>query len=143
MTDSAREPTRGELLTLWNAVAVLASTDPAEWLSKSHLHSEFHAMTGRVGVVHPSPAPRLPEREEIAIKRPIQSWEVEVRINGSSGLTIGHNHLAGMENIDEFRDVVENCARHLMSFISGRELGGQLDAAGASAAQPSGQGDLK
>lgn len=56
------------------------------------------------------------------IKRPVQGWEVEVRINGTTALTIGHNHLSGMVNIDEFSDVVENCAHHLLAFI-GRPLG--------------------
>lgn len=60
---------------------------------------------------------RAPTQSSAEIKRPVQGWEVEVRINGTTALTIGHNHLSGMENIDEFADEVETCARHLLSFI--------------------------
>lgn len=43
------------------------------------------------------------------------TWEVEVRVNGDSHLTIGHNHLAGNPEVNE--DIVEKCALHLLSFI--------------------------
>ncbi len=43
------------------------------------------------------------------------TWEVEVRVNGETHLTIGHNHLAGDPEINE--DIVENCAQHLLAFI--------------------------
>lgn len=51
------------------------------------------------------------------IVHPIQGWEVEVRLNGETALTIGHNHLAGIESIEEFDGEVETCARHLLAFI--------------------------
>lgn len=43
------------------------------------------------------------------------TWEVEIRVNGESHLTIGSNHLAGDPNVNE--EIVEKCARHLLSFI--------------------------
>jgi hypothetical protein len=51
------------------------------------------------------------------MKAPIQSWEVEVRVNGETILTIGNNHLCGIEDIDSHADVVRTCAEHLSSFI--------------------------
>jgi hypothetical protein len=49
--------------------------------------------------------------------RPIKHWEVEVRVNGESVLTIGHNHLSGADNIDDYANEVRECAYHLLSFI--------------------------
>jgi hypothetical protein len=48
----------------------------------------------------------------------VQSWEVEVRINGESALTIGGGgaaHIAGDPEIDS--EVVRNAAEHLLAFI--------------------------
>lgn len=56
-----------------------------------------------------------------------QSWEVEIRVNGDSVLTIGHNHLTGIENIDDYADTVESCANHLLAFI------GRMNGYGAAA----------
>ena len=50
----------------------------------------------------------------------VQSWEVEVRVNGDSVLTIGGEgaaHIAGIENIDDYARTVETCAHHLLAFI--------------------------
>jgi hypothetical protein len=49
------------------------------------------------------------------------SWEVEIRIEGESVLTIGHTHLAGIEDIDRYADAVRTCAEHLLSFIGSGE----------------------
>jgi hypothetical protein len=54
------------------------------------------------------------------MKEPVQSWEVEIRINGESVLTIGGlaaAHVAGIENIDEYADIVRQAAGHLESFV--------------------------
>lgn len=50
-------------------------------------------------------------------RRDIQTWSVTVMATGEDVLTIGHNHLAGVENIDEYADVVRQCADHLLAFI--------------------------
>jgi hypothetical protein len=50
-------------------------------------------------------------------RRRIDGWEVSVSINGENVLTIGHDHLSGIENIDDYADEVRNCAQHLLSFI--------------------------
>lgn len=47
----------------------------------------------------------------------VQGWEVNVVVNGETILTIGHNHLSGIESIENYADVVRNCARHLDAFI--------------------------
>ncbi len=47
----------------------------------------------------------------------VQGWAVTVNVNGNPILTIGHNDLSGIENIDDYADIVRNCARHLLSFI--------------------------
>ena len=50
--------------------------------------------------------------------RKIQGWEVEIRVNGESVLTIGGGsaaHLAGDPEIDS--DIVRTCAQHLLGFI--------------------------
>jgi hypothetical protein len=46
-----------------------------------------------------------------------RTWEVSVAVNGNNILTIGSNHLSGIENIDEFAEIVANCGEHLLSFI--------------------------
>lgn len=48
---------------------------------------------------------------------PVQSWEVEVRVNGRDVLTLGSSHLSGIPNIDDYADVIEKCAANLLSFI--------------------------
>lgn len=66
----------------------------------------------------------------------VQSWEIEIRINGKSVLTIGGlgaAHVAGIENIDEYADVVREAAQHLLSFIGTAEAD---DRQGAAAAEP-------
>lgn len=47
---------------------------------------------------------------------PVQSWGVTVTINGIDALTIESACLSGAPNIDEYREAVENCARHLLAF---------------------------
>lgn len=47
----------------------------------------------------------------------IQSWAVTVIVNGNQILTIGHNHLSGVDNIEDYDDAIRNCAMHLLSFI--------------------------
>lgn len=52
--------------------------------------------------------------------KPVESWEVEVRINGETVLTIGGlgaAHVAGIENIDEYAETVREAASHLESFV--------------------------
>lgn len=51
----------------------------------------------------------------------VQSWEVAVNVNGETVLTLGHNHLAGIDNIDDYADAVRTCARHLLAFIGDQE----------------------
>ena len=46
-----------------------------------------------------------------------KTWEVEIRVNGDTVLTLGSSHLSGIENIDDYVDDVRNCAQHLLSFI--------------------------
>lgn len=51
------------------------------------------------------------------MSKQVQGWEVSVSINGDEVLTIGHNHLSGIENIMDYADTVRGCAQHLLSFI--------------------------
>lgn len=53
----------------------------------------------------------------MTLGKPVQGWAVTVNVNGEDVLTISHNHLAGVENIDDYADVVRECGRHLLSFI--------------------------
>lgn len=46
-----------------------------------------------------------------------KGWAVSVDVGGETVLTIGHNHLSGADNIEDHREVVINCAHHLLSFI--------------------------
>jgi len=48
-------------------------------------------------------------------------WEVEVRINGESVLTIGTDHIAGRELTDEECAAVRTCGEHLISFAGPSE----------------------
>ncbi|SDR37050.1 hypothetical protein SAMN05443245_5178 [Paraburkholderia fungorum] len=47
----------------------------------------------------------------------IQGWSVTVNVNAQDILTIGHNSLSGIDGIEDFAQVVRNCAEHLLSFI--------------------------
>jgi hypothetical protein len=49
-----------------------------------------------------------------------RSWAVTINVNGDQILTIGHNHLSGIENIDDYTNAIENCAEHLLAFIGQR-----------------------
>lgn len=49
--------------------------------------------------------------------QPIQTWEVELRVNGVDILTIGSSHLAGIHNINDYADTVRMAAQHLLAFI--------------------------
>lgn len=44
-----------------------------------------------------------------------KTWEVEVRVNGETILTIGSNHLSGVEDPDA--DIIRTCAEHLLGFV--------------------------
>jgi hypothetical protein len=46
-----------------------------------------------------------------------KNWEVEIRADGETILTIGSSHLSGTEDIDAYADIVRTCAQHLLSFI--------------------------
>ena len=50
---------------------------------------------------------------------PKPTWEVAITVEGEHVLTIGSNHLAGVENIDDYADTILTCAQHLVSFIGG------------------------
>ncbi len=55
--------------------------------------------------------------DEPAFTEPVRTWEVEVRVNGTDILTIGSNHMCGINNIDDYADTVRMVAEHLLSFI--------------------------
>ena len=61
-------------------------------------------------------------------RKPVHGWAVTVEVNGETILTIGHNHLSGIENIEDYADTVRSCAQHLLSFMGldaeGREIAG-------------------
>ncbi|MBW9102900.1 hypothetical protein [Paraburkholderia phenoliruptrix] len=69
----------------------------------------------------------LPRASEQADERPdpndIQGWAVTVNVNARDILTIGHNSLSGIDNIEDFAPVVRNCAEHLLSFIGADHQG--------------------
>lgn len=44
-------------------------------------------------------------------------WEVSVTVNGEEVLVIGHNHLSGDPNIDNYKPEVVAAGEHLLSFI--------------------------
>lgn len=47
----------------------------------------------------------------------VEHWGVDIRINGERVLTIESNCLSGIDNIDDYRETVIECARHLLAFI--------------------------
>ncbi|WP_345815336.1 DUF551 domain-containing protein [Paraburkholderia sp. PREW-6R] len=47
----------------------------------------------------------------------IHGWSVTVNVNAQDILMIGHNSLSGIDNIEDFAQVVRDCAEHLLSFI--------------------------
>jgi hypothetical protein len=57
------------------------------------------------------------ERDAMLALATSKTWEVEIRINGESVLTLGSSHLSGIENISDYAADIENCAVHLLSFI--------------------------
>ncbi|MDR6393479.1 hypothetical protein [Paraburkholderia phenoliruptrix] len=69
-------------------------------------------------------------RDEASAERPdptdIQGWSVTVNVNAQDILTIGHNSLSGIDNIEDFAPVVRNCAEHLLSFIGKKDASEEL-----------------
>ncbi|RUU15501.1 hypothetical protein EOD10_11805 [Mesorhizobium sp. M7A.T.Ca.TU.009.01.3.2] len=55
--------------------------------------------------------------EAAAFTGPVKTWEVEVRVNGTDILTIGSNHMCGINNIADYADTVRMVAEHLRAFI--------------------------
>jgi len=51
------------------------------------------------------------------MRKEVKHWAVEIRVNGDEILTLESNCLSGIENIADYRDVVVNCAEHLLAFI--------------------------
>jgi len=49
----------------------------------------------------------------------VETWAVEVSLNGERALSIGHDWLSGREDIADFKDEVVRCAEHLLSFVGG------------------------
>jgi len=52
----------------------------------------------------------------------VEHWGVDIRINGERVLTIESNCLSGIDNIDDYRETVIECARHLLAFIGAEYL---------------------
>ncbi len=46
-----------------------------------------------------------------------KTWAVTVTVDGEEVLTIEHNFLSGIPNIDDHADEVRTCAAHLLAFI--------------------------
>ncbi len=65
-------------------------------------------------------------------RKPIQGWAVSVDVNGVTVLTIGHNHLSGADNIEDYADVVRNCAEHLLAFIGPEEVAADTSRIGSN-----------
>lgn len=56
-----------------------------------------------------------------------ETWEVEIRVDGETILTIGSGgRLCGVENIEDHADLVRHCAEHLNCFI-GQEKAANWD----------------
>lgn len=49
--------------------------------------------------------------------KPQQHWAVEIRVNGEQILCIESNCLSGVDNISDYTDIIESCAKHLLGFI--------------------------
>ena len=108
--------------------------EPVAWMFEDELppsypydkmfeHSEVRGGV-RVFPVYTRPAL---DREKVALpgdgwrpitnRKGIQSWEVSVAVNGENVITIGHNHLAGVEMTPELETAIEMAAHHLLSFL--------------------------
>ena len=46
-----------------------------------------------------------------------EHWAVLVQVDGETVLTIGHNHLAGVDDIDQHAETIRTAANHLLGFI--------------------------
>lgn len=55
--------------------------------------------------------------ERARVSERSKTWEVTVAVDGEEVLTIGHNFLSGVPNIDDYAHEVRTCAQHLLSFI--------------------------
>jgi len=53
-----------------------------------------------------------------------ESWEVEIRVNCDTILTIGSWGVSGVENMDPYADLIRHCAKHLLAFIGPEEPSG-------------------
>ncbi|MBB5411861.1 hypothetical protein HDG34_005827 [Paraburkholderia sp. HC6.4b] len=62
-------------------------------------------------------AASLPAADDRPNPNDIQGWSVTVNVNACDILTIGHNSLIGIDNIEDLAPVVRTCAAHLLSFV--------------------------
>lgn len=62
----------------------------------------------------------------------IETWAVSVDVNAETILTIGSNHLSGVNNIEDYRQTIINCAKHLLAFVGEPEVAVNADAATTS-----------
>lgn len=46
-----------------------------------------------------------------------RSWAVTVAVDGEDILTLSSTGLCGLENIQDYADVIRNCGEHLLAFI--------------------------
>lgn len=46
-----------------------------------------------------------------------RQWEVEVRVDGETVLSIGSGYLSGVNDLGPYAATIRNCAEHLMAFI--------------------------
>jgi len=44
-------------------------------------------------------------------------WAVQIEVNGEIVLTIGHNSLSGVDDIDRHSETIRTAANHLLSFV--------------------------
>jgi hypothetical protein len=89
-------------------------TDDQATIQKAIKDAHDHGSEGEAlyaAPQQPAQSAALPDPSDI------QGWSVTVNVNAQSILTIGHNSLSGIDNIEDFAPVVRNCAEHLISFI--------------------------
>ncbi|QXE85994.1 hypothetical protein KP003_16765 [Geomonas nitrogeniifigens] len=51
------------------------------------------------------------------MRKEIETWAVEVHLNGERALSIGHGWLSGRDDIDDFKPEIRRCAENLLAFI--------------------------
>ena len=112
ISDHVRQINRVVASGMHEGPAIQAAADAIIAMLSASPKGSSRSQPSRTAQEPPSPTPCDLDQK---------SWEVEVRLQGTRILTLGHDHLAGVYDIDKYADAVRTCGEHLLAFIGNGE----------------------